>query len=213
MKKLEFLVGRTLVSMVLCFWLFVSFSATAATPTETVSKTPRRQLKKAPVDVKGTQPQPNAKGAPNGPTAQADGATHVHSLRAMLEQGTTDGNFRFYDFTSHNAFVTKSQNQNTGSYGGKLGLTTATLYGFSLRLAAYAQRGIDHTDDTVDTAAFALAPDITALGEAYLQWQDHDVSARVGNQRLDAPFTSSLPGFPHCSANIPRRDAACWRRG
>lgn len=155
------------------------------------SSASQQGLERTPSDVKGEQPQENAQGTPEIPGKKPKTDTSVSTFLDIFNQGKFDGNLRFYDFKSHNAFFVKDDNGNTGTYGGKLGFTTAALKGFSLRLAVYAQRGIDHSEDPAALAAYALAPDITALGEAFLQWQDDDILVRLGDQPLDAPFTSS----------------------
>lgn len=155
------------------------------------SSASKQRVERTASDVKGAQPQDNAQGTPESSGENQASGTGVDSFFDMFKQGTFDGNLRFYDFKSHNAFFVKDDDENTGTYGGKLGFTTASLKGFSLRLAFYAQRGIDHGEDPGATAAYALAPDINALGEAYLQWQDDDIRVRLGDQPLDAPFTSS----------------------
>jgi hypothetical protein len=163
----------------------------AAADAGTSSSNSQRRVERSTSDVKGEQPQKNAQGAPAIPNGKAGAETGADTLFGMFRQGTFDGNLRFYDFKSHNAFFTKDDNGNTATYGGKLGFTTDALKGFSLRLAFYAQRGIDHSEDPGALAAYALAPDINALGEAYLQWKDDDIRVRLGDQPLDAPFTSS----------------------
>lgn len=171
--------------------LFMPTAVAIAADTDNNSSVADQQVERTASDVKGTQPQKNAQGTPEIPNGNPESEMGVNSFFDMFKQGTFDGNLRFYDFKSHNAFFVKDDDENTGTYGGKLGFTTAALKGFSLRLAFYAQRGIDHGDDPGATAAYALAPDINALGEAYLQWQDDDIRVRLGDQPLDAPFTSS----------------------
>ena len=121
-----------------------------------------------------------------------DDTGEVATLRDMFEQGSFDGNLRTLYYSTDNAFFTPDQNQDTVSVGGMLRFTTAELNGFTVQLAAYAQRGIDHSDDPNRVDSY-LGPDISALGEAYVQWQSPDDMFRIraGNQRLDAPFTST----------------------
>lgn len=143
-----------------------------------------------PDDTQNNTPDQVPASKEEGQTEVTESKPEVRTLRDMFEQGTADGNFRMLYYSADNAFFTPNQDQDTVSVGGRVGFTTAELKGFSVRVAAYAQRGVDHSDDPSKVDSF-LGPDISALGEAYLQWQNDDFRLRVGNQRLDAPFTST----------------------
>lgn len=154
---------------------------------ETAENTPddyQEQPSEAPAD--------NEEGIPEDTTGNTPEDDKVTTLRDMFEKGTFDGNLRTLYYSTDNAFFTSGQDQDTVSVGGMLRFTTAELMGFSLQLGAYAQRGIDHSDDPNRVDSY-LGPDISALGEAYIQWQNPDdmFRIRVGNQRLDSPFTST----------------------
>ncbi len=112
------------------------------------------------------------------------------NFRQMFANGTFDGELRLLYFSNRNAFFVPDVDRRTATVGGHLGYTSATLDGFSLRLSAFAQRGIDHASDP-DRLNRDLGPDLSTLGEAYLQWRGKHFRFRAGNQALDAPFTAT----------------------
>lgn len=131
---------------------------------------------------------PAKKADPSKSEATSDGATN---LRQMFTQGEPDGVLRTLYYTNHNAFFNSSADRDTAAFGGMLGFTSAELKGFSFRLSAYAQRNFSRTGKR-NGFNRDLGHDISALGEAYLQWQGHDFQFRAGNQLLKAPpFTST----------------------
>lgn len=126
----------------------------------------------------------------------ADGANQASSepaqnLRQMFTLGKADGDLRMLYYANHNAFFVHDADRNTASFGGMLGFTTAALDGFSVRLSAFAQQNFARSSRAKGFNR-DLGHDISALGEAYLQWQGHDLQARIGNQELKAPpFTAT----------------------
>jgi hypothetical protein len=120
-------------------------------------------------------------------TAQSSDAS---SVAEMFSKGSINGNFRTIYFSGHNAFFNKGLTQDTLSYGGKLGFKTAAYQGFSAGVSAYVQRGIAHSDDPAERDR-DLGPNITAMGEAYLQWEHDQFKITAGNQEIDVPFAST----------------------
>jgi hypothetical protein len=114
----------------------------------------------------------------------------VTSVTDLFTQGRFTGDFRTLYYGAHNAFYNQGVNQNTLSYGGGIGYTTAALYGFSVGVSAYIQRGIAHPDDPAHVDG-ALGPNVTSLGEAYLRWEGDGFKFTAGNQSIDVPFASS----------------------
>ncbi|WP_207005037.1 OprD family outer membrane porin [Trinickia mobilis] len=121
------------------------------------------------------------------PPAPAIGANEATSLLEMFTKGHFYGNFRTEYFTLHNAYFVPASNQDTVSYGGTFGYKTAALYGFSVGVSAFLQRGIDHSDNPSQVVSY-LGPNLLNLGEAYLQYEGHGFKVVAGNQELDAPF-------------------------
>jgi hypothetical protein len=119
-----------------------------------------------------------------GEPGQAD------SLAEMFTQGKVSGYVRSLYFSSNNAFYVPGKDQDTLSYGGELGFHSAAYEGFSFGLSALAQRGIGH-DDNPNKVDSYLGPNVTSVGEAYLQWQREKLRITVGNQRFNAPFTGA----------------------
>ena len=102
-------------------------------------------------------------------SAQA-AAGEVSSVSDMFEEGKVSGNIRTLYYSAHNAFFTPGKDQDTVSYGGKLGFTSGSYNGFGFGLSGLIQRGIFHDDDKNGRDTY-LGPNITALGEAYGQYQ------------------------------------------
>jgi hypothetical protein len=139
--------------------------------------------------VTPTLPETQAEVKPP-PAAQAVSADQASTLIEMFTKGHFSGNFRTIYFSSHNAFYSPGLNQDTISYGGKLGFTTASLDGFSVRVSGVIQRGINHSDNPAKVDGY-LGPNLDAMGEAYLKYEDHGLKIVGGNQQLDVPFAST----------------------
>ncbi|EEE07345.1 TPA: OprD family outer membrane porin [Burkholderia multivorans] len=133
---------------------------------------------------------------PTVPEVQAEvkppsvGANEASSLLEVFTKGHFSGDFRTIYFSSHNAFYSPGLNQDTISYGGKLGFTTASLHGFSAGVSGFIQRGINHSDNPSKVDGY-LGPNLLAMGEAYLQYEGHGFKIVGGNQQLDVPFAST----------------------
>jgi outer membrane porin, OprD family len=123
-------------------------------------------------------------------TDAGNAPAEVSSLSDMIGEGKVSGDIRTIYFSTHNAFFVPGLEQNTVSYGGKLGYTTATLNGFSAGVSGFIQRGIGHSDDPSKVDGY-LGPNVTAMGELYLKWQHDKFNVTVGNQQLDVPFAST----------------------
>jgi hypothetical protein len=141
-------------------------------------------------DTHGQTATPTLPEAAAEVAAPVTGSNNVTSLVDMFTKGQFSGDFRTIYFSSHNAFYTPGLTQNTASYGGKLGYTTASLYGFSMGVSGFIQRGIDHSDDPSKVDGY-LGPNLLAMGEAYLQWEHENFKITAGNQQLDVPFAST----------------------
>ncbi|WP_213879353.1 OprD family outer membrane porin [Pseudomonas sp. dw_358] len=122
--------------------------------------------------------------------ASAADAVQADSLSDMFSDGKVSGYVRSLYFSSHNAFYERGKNQDTVSYGGELAFHSAVYEGFSFGLSALVQRGIGH-DDNPNKVDSYLGPNVTSVGEAYLQWQRDKFRITVGDQRFDAPFTGT----------------------
>ncbi|WP_321817693.1 MULTISPECIES: OprD family outer membrane porin [unclassified Paraburkholderia] len=122
--------------------------------------------------------------------AQLAGSNEATSLLEAFTKGHFSGDFRTIYFSTHNAFFSPGVNQDTISYGGKLGFTTASLYGFTAGVSGFIQRGINHSDNPAKVDGY-LGPNLLAMGEAYLQYEGHGFKIVGGNQQLDVPFAST----------------------
>ncbi len=113
----------------------------------------------------------------------------VGSPIEMLTQGQLLGTARAIYFSAHNSFFVPKLNQDTASYGGKLGFRTGRLNGVSLGLSGYVQRPLLRSDNPSKVDGY-IGPDVTAMGEAYARWENKDLAAVLGNQQIDLPFAA-----------------------
>lgn len=105
----------------------------------------------------------------------------------LLLQGKLSGDLRFFNFSPHNSYFS-GKNTSMTTVGTQIGFETAPIKGFSVKLAYFGQRGLTGPSDIYKATSAELAPDVDALGEAYLQWQNDNLRLRVGDQKIDAPY-------------------------
>ncbi|HTJ94776.1 MAG TPA: OprD family outer membrane porin [Pararobbsia sp.] len=179
-------------------------SSTAATPTAAEQKAEKKAAQKAAnteaagkVQEKATE-SGDAHGGTVTPTvteAAAETAPPPASPKDVTNpvdwftKGQFSGDLRTIYFSTHNNFFSRTS-QDTISYGGGLEYTTARLYGFSLGVSGYLQRGINHSDDPGKVDSY-LGPNLTAMGEAYVRWEGDKFTFTAGNQAIDVPFAST----------------------
>jgi hypothetical protein len=118
-------------------------------------------------------------------------AREATSITDMFGQGHFSGNFRIHDYGNTNGWYNKGLHQNTLTYGGGVEYQTANLFGFSLGASAYIARGLFRPKDP-SRRDWTLDPNITTLGEAYLQWEHGAFKITAGNQKLEIPFTATF---------------------
>lgn len=114
----------------------------------------------------------------------------VSSVADMFSKGKFSGNIRTFYYSLRSAYFVSGLNQDTVSYGGNIAYTSARLMGFRLGGSAYLQRGIAHSSNPNDIDIY-LGPNLTSIGEAYLEWGHGAFDMKAGNQMLDMPFISS----------------------
>jgi len=182
-------------------WLPVAAAAPATDTADPAAVgAPESDYKSTPTNTEVTPGEPA-----DTVSSIGDEAHTATTLRGMFEKGEVDGNLRMLYYANHNAFfldaVAGDHDRNTAAVGGKLGFTTASLRGLSVRLSAYAQRNFARSSDSNDLGSTGynrdLGRDISTLGEAYLQYEGqyagNGVRVRAGNQALTAvPFTSTF---------------------
>ncbi|WP_414439792.1 OprD family outer membrane porin [Burkholderia sp. 22PA0106] len=134
--------------------------------------------------------QPDAAAETTAAASVSDHGKEAHNVGEMITKGTFFGNIRTFYYASRNAFFSPGANQNTVSYGGELGYVSAPLYGFSVGVSGYLQRGIGHSDNPNRVDSY-LGPNLATLGEAYVKWEHDQVQVTVGNQALNVPFAST----------------------
>lgn len=110
----------------------------------------------------------------------------------FIKDSTIDGNLRFYDFARN--FDGNTPNQNAISLGGALNILTGQLLpGLRLGATFYTAQGLGlnsgniyHVDNTLP------GYNVTALGQAFVQYQYQQFSIKAGDQLLDTPWMNSL---------------------
>ena len=122
--------------------------------------------------------------------------TSAASLPEFLKETTFSGNVRAYDF--NRIYSPSTQNaqpsQSAFSLGGRIDAHTGSfLGGFSLGigfLTAHSLGANDRNDDLihVDQTLAGGRTSITALGQAYLQFQNSWLTIKSGNQNINTPW-------------------------
>ncbi|QNN59068.1 outer membrane porin, OprD family [Diaphorobacter ruginosibacter] len=112
------------------------------------------------------------------------------NMGEMFSKGQIEGNARAIYFHSQNAYYVPGLNQDTASIGGKLGFRSARYNGFSFGLSGFLQRPLHRSSDPAKVDGY-IGPDITAMGEAYVRWENADTRVTVGNQALELPFAAT----------------------
>jgi hypothetical protein len=118
------------------------------------------------------------------------------SLPEFLKETTFSGNVRAYDFNRiYSAGTQGAQpSQSAFSLGGRLDAHTGSfLSGFSLGvgfLTAHSLGANDRNDDSihVDQTLAGRRTSITALGQAYLQYQNAWLTVKAGDQNINTPW-------------------------
>jgi outer membrane porin, OprD family len=135
------------------------------------------------------EPTPTLVEHPSPSVAQADDMK-ASSLLEMFTKGNIDLTLRTIYYSGNDVFFNTAKNQDTISYGGQLGFTSAQLYGFSFGISGFLQRPLLRSDNPAHVDTY-VGPTITALGEAYLRWQGEGFTVTAGNQQVDYPFAAA----------------------
>ena len=89
-----------------------------------------------------------AQAAQEGEAATADVKSDIASTpMEMLSNGSFNGHARVIYFHSENAYYSPGLDQDTASYGGKLGFKTAKYNGLSFGVSGYVQRPLSRSSD------------------------------------------------------------------
>lgn len=117
---------------------------------------------------------------------------HYSNIRDFLSQSDINGNIRSYYFVKDYSIINVS-NQRSFSLGGKLNILTAPfLGGCKLGATLYTAQplGLNHSYNSgvVDKSLPAIS--LTTLGQSYIQYTNHGVIARLGNQLIKTPWVN-----------------------
>jgi hypothetical protein len=118
------------------------------------------------------------------------------SLPEFLKETTFNGNVRAYDFNRIYSSGTQSAqpSQSAFSLGGRLDAHTGSfLGGFSLGVGFFTAHSLGANDRNgdlihVDQTLAGGRTSITALGQAYLQYQNSWLTVKAGDQNINTPW-------------------------
>lgn len=124
--------------------------------------------------------------------------TDVNSLSDLFTQGHVDGELRLYDFNRTYDYSVAAK-PSARAFGGSflLNAQTASLDGFSAGaslVSANALGSLATNPKQVDTTLMGASDSLTALSQAYLQYKNDWVMARVGDQYLNTPWMGNSDG-------------------
>ena len=124
--------------------------------------------------------------------------TDVNSLSDLFTQGHVDGELRLYDFNRTYDYSVAAK-PSARAFGGSflLNAQTASLDGFSAGaslVSANALGSLAANPKQVDTTLMGASDSLTALSQAYLQYKNDWVMARVGDQYLNTPWMGNSDG-------------------
>ncbi|WP_077439616.1 hypothetical protein [Rhodanobacter sp. C01] len=123
---------------------------------------------------------------------------HADTLSDLFTQGTVDGQLRVYDFNRDYGVQTAAKpNAQAFSAAILLNAKTASLYGFSLGASLVSANSFETQSDNVkeiDSTLMGPGNSLTALSQAYLQYQNSWVLLKGGYQYIDTPWLGSMDG-------------------
>ncbi len=108
----------------------------------------------------------------------------------MFSKGHVDAYARAIYFHSQNAYYVPGLHQDTASIGGKIGFQSGKYNGFSFGVSGFMQRPLHRSNDPSKVDGY-VGPNITAMGEAYVRWEDANTRVTVGNQAIELPFAAT----------------------
>lgn len=113
------------------------------------------------------------------------------TLAGFLSQGTFNGQLRSYYFRRDYS-TASTANAQAFSLAGLFNYQTADfLGGFSLGASFFTANSLGSHDSNparIDTTLAGPANAINTLGQAFIQYSNHDVLVRIGDQLLDTPW-------------------------
>lgn len=118
-----------------------------------------------------------------------DATTDADSLGGMFTRGSLHGSVRSLYFSTHNAYFTRGENQDTMGYGGYLNYHSARYKGLSFGIGAIYQRSLHH--DNPDQNVTELATNQNNIGEAWIRYEVAGFRVTAGNQPLSLPFANT----------------------
>ena len=120
---------------------------------------------------------------------------HADALSDLFTRGTVDGELRAYDFSRGYKVETSAKpNSHAFSAAILLNAKTASLHGFSLGASLASANSLDTQSDEekrIDTTLMGPGNSLTALSQAYLQYQNGWVTLKGGYQYIDTPWLGS----------------------
>jgi hypothetical protein len=122
-------------------------------------------------------------------------SVYAKSEPSWLNQAEIKGFVSAYDWTSINHYFSP-YDQYTLSVGGGLFLGTPYIDGFRAAVEPMGQSGLGTHASNPNLVSPTLGPSFTTLGQAFLQYKDYGLNARVGYMELnDQPWAASDVGY------------------
>jgi outer membrane porin, OprD family. len=125
------------------------------------------------------------------------GSAHAETIAQWLSHSHIDGNLRNYYFTQ--TFTGSAPNTSAYSLGGKIEIATQPVYGLSADVAFYTANDLGvndaHDPKRIDALLMGTNHTLNTVGQSYLQYQDHWLRLRAGNQLLDTPWMWGADAF------------------
>jgi hypothetical protein len=114
---------------------------------------------------------------------------------SWLKQADIKGFVSAYDWTSINHYFSP-YDQYTLSVGGGLFLGTPYIDGFRAAIEPMGQSGLGTHASNPNLVSPTLGPSFSTLGQAFVQYKDYGLNARVGYMELnDQPWAASDVGY------------------
>lgn len=121
----------------------------------------------------------------------ASASAMAASSPEWIKQTRVTGQVRQYDF--YRTFDRLVDTQHGVSFGGWLQAETGSIEGFNLVAGFYTAQSFGlNPSDTKNLYPTLPSDNVTALGQAYIQYRGYGLQARAGNQMLDTPWTNAI---------------------
>ena len=124
-------------------------------------------------------------------------SAQAETLSQFFAKSHIDGQIRSYYF-SRLYGTPNTVNAYAYSLAGRINVVTAPfLSGFRIGVSFYTANALGTQPSNparIDKTLMGTSPSVNALGQAYLEYQDKWITAKVGNQLVDTPWLNRVGG-------------------